>query len=329
MSNPTFLDASLHSKTIDFDEIPLIDIGALIDGSDVQGVAQTIGRACREVGFLYIENHGVDPDLIDQTYTQAKRFFNLPKAQKEALDIRLSGPTLRGYIPTYGENVNPGVSRDVKEVFDYGAPSDIVAPFHGPNLMPDHLDGFEQCCERYHQAMMTLARQLIRAIAISLELPEDYFSKLQRNPITIQRLLHYPPQYGAISEQEIGIGAHTDYGFLTILAQDDVGGLQVRNAAGEWISAPPIPGTFIVNIGDLVQTFTNDRYRSTYHRVVNSSGKERFSLPFFIDLDFDAVVDVVPSCQSAEQPAKYRPYTCGEHKYKRFTDSYQHLQQAS
>jgi len=327
--NDTILDQSLHSHTLTFEEIPIVDIGPLIDGSDPASVARDIGRVCEQVGFLYIKNHGIDPSLIDQAYDQAKRFFDLPPEEKQALHVKHSGPTLRGYIPPYFENVNPNVTRDVKEVFDYGAESDTVSPFHGPNLMPESLSGFRDTCERYHTEMLSLARQLIRAIALSLDLPEDYFETLQQNPITIQRFLHYPSQTGRIDEQEIGIGAHTDYGFLTILAQDDIGGLQVQNAAGEWISAPPIEGTFIVNIGDLVQIFTNDRYRSTIHRVVNTSGRERYSLPFFIDLDFDAVVDVVPTCRSDDHPAKYTAYTCGQHKFKRFTDSHEHLKQAS
>ena len=185
-----------------------------------------------------------------------------------------------------------------------------------------------ETCEAYHGAMMTLARKLISALSLSLGLPATYFDALQRNPITIQRLLHYPPQQGDVAQEEIGIGAHTDYGFLTILSQDSVGGLQVRNRAGEWVSAPPVEDTFIINIGDLVQTLTNDRYTSTMHRVVNTTGRERYSIPFFIDLDFDAVVEPLPTCVSAENPARYSPYTCGEHKYARFVKSYAHLEEA-
>jgi len=193
--------------------------------------------------------------------------------------------------------------------------------------MPSELPEFEEACEAYHGAMMTLARKLISAVSLSLDLPADHFEAMQRKPITIQRLLHYPPQEGEVAQEEIGIGAHTDYGFLTILSQDSVGGLQVRNRAGEWVSAPPVEGTFTINIGDLVQTLTNDRYTSTVHRVVNTTGRERYSIPFFIDLDFDAVVEPLPTCVSWENPAKYSSYTCGEHKYTRFASSYAHLKE--
>lgn len=319
------VDQRLASKPTSFSEIPLIDIAKLLDSSDPQVVAAQIREACENVGFMYIKNHGVPKALIERMYEVTQAFFDLPLAAKEKLNIIHSGPTLRGYIPFYGENVDPQNTRDFKECFDYGQDGSEVSPFFGANLMPEEMPEFKQQCEDYHAAMLNLARQLISAVALSLDLPANYFEKLQRKPITIQRILHYPPQKGAISQEEIGVGAHTDYGFLTILSQDQVGGLQVRNRDGEWVSAPPLEDTFIVNIGDLVQTFTNDRYMSTMHRVINTSGVERYSIPFFIDLDFDAVVQPVSTCVSSENPAKYAPYTCGQHKYRRFLDSYEHL----
>ncbi len=324
-----YADIRLASKQTAFSEIPLVDLAPLIEGTDPQGVARKIGEVCEEVGFFYITNHGVPMDLIERMYVVTERFFNLPIETKERLNIVRSGPTLRGYIPKYAENVDPDNTRDFKECFDFGAHQDEISPFHGPNQMPSDFPDFVEVCDEYHGAMMTLARRLIRSISLSLDLPANYFERLQRSPITIQRLLHYPSQHGEVTQEEIGIGAHTDYGFLTILSQDAVGGLQVRNRAGEWVSAPPVEGTFVVNIGDLVQTITSDRYSSTMHRVVNTTGAERYSIPFFIDLDFDAVVEPVPTCVSAENPAKYDPYTCGQHKYRRFVDSYSHLQATS
>ncbi len=319
------LDSRLESKSTSFSEIPIIDIAALIDGSNPMKVADEIGYVCENIGLLYIKNHGVDKQLIKDAYAQAQAFLNLPMEQKQQLNIINSGQTLRGYIPMYADNVDPENTRDFKECFDFGLNETSISPFFGPNLIPEQPASFKETFEQYHDAMMTLSRRLIRAIALSLKLPADYFEKLQKKPITIQRLLHYPPQKGKVTLEEIGIGAHTDYGFLTILSQDSVGGLQVQNRNGEWVSAPPVEDTFIVNIGDLVQTFTNDRYISTAHRVINTSGKERYSVPFFIDLDFNAEVSVVPTCHNDENPAKYEPYTCGQHKYERFVDSYAHL----
>lgn len=323
--NKPFEDTRLNSREISLNEIPVIDLTKLIDGSDPQSVADQIGDVCERIGFLYIKHHGVDQGLVERMAELTKQLFDLPMAQKQKMNIVHSAQTLRGYIPMYGENVDPDNTKDFKECFDYGQHDDVVEPFFGPNLMPEPWVEFKEVAEQYHDEMLKLARKLISAIALSLNLPADYFEKLQRKPITIQRLLHYPPQAGEIRQEEIGIGAHTDYGFLTILAQDANGGLQVKNREGDWISAPPIPDTFVVNIGDLVQTFTNDRYISTLHRVINTSGRERYSMPFFIDLDFNAQVSVVDTCQSEHNPPKYESYTCGQHKYKRFVDSYEHL----
>lgn len=324
----TVIDDNLASKQIAFDEIPIVDIAPLLDGSDPEGVAREIGHICEHIGFLYVRNHGVPRELIEEAYAMTEAFFDRPFEEKNALNVVHSGETLRGYIPLDGENVDPTRSRDLKECFDFGQDEAEVSPFFGPNPMPARPAGFRDVMERYHDAMLGLARKLIEAIARSLDLPPDYFARMQQHPITVQRLLHYPSQAGEIREDEIGIGAHTDYGFLTILSQDDNGGLQVRNRAGEWISAPPVADTFVVNIGDMVQTLTNDRYSSTLHRVVNTSGRERYSLPFFIDMDFDAVVEPVPTCTGPDNPPRYEPYIAGEHKFRRYVASYTHLQAA-
>ncbi|MGC6083938.1 2-oxoglutarate and iron-dependent oxygenase domain-containing protein [Enterobacter hormaechei] len=267
---------SLQSKITSLHEIPIVDIAPLLDGSNPEAVAKQIGDIYENIGFLYVKKHGVSKELIDQTYRLAAEFFALPMVEKNKLHITNSGETLRGNIPMYAENIDPDHTRDFKESFEYGKHTGNVSPFFWPNQMqvPQFADTFE----RYHDAMMRLARKLISTIALSLNLPADYFEKLQRKPITIQRLLHYPSQSGENNVGEIGTGAHTDYGFFTILSQDANGGLQVQNREGEWVSAPPVVGTFVVNIGDLVQTFTNDRYQATTHRVFNKSGNARTHL---------------------------------------------------
>ena len=323
------IDKRLHSETIPFKEIPIIDIHAVVDEGNLDGVAEQLGQACENVGFLYLKNHGISNNLIGQMYEMAKQFFAMPQSAKDSVHISKSGSTLRGYIPEYGENVDPENTRDYKESFDYGKHEPTVSPFRGPNPMPECLPECKAVFEQYHGEMVALAHKLIRVIALSLELPPDYFDHKLKNPISIQRILHYPPQFGEITQEEIGAGAHTDYGFLTILAQDDIGGLQVQNAVGEWVSVPPIKDTFVFNIGDFLQTFTNGRYRSTLHRVVNTAGVDRYSVAFFMDLDFDAVVEPVPTVRHADADQNYPAYVCGEHKYKRFVDSYEHLKQLS
>lgn len=328
MTNPDIarLDDTLRATRQPFDKIPVIDIAPLLDGSDKHKVARDINWALKNVGFMYVRNHGVSPRLLEDAFAQTRAFFDLPLDQKMDLHVSKSGTTLRGYIEQFGENTDPTKTRDLKECFDIGpeTPGD-GRPFFGANPWPAALPAFRDTIYHYHQHMKTLATTLLRGIALSLELPETFFESMMQNPISIQRLLHYPSQHGSVDERVIGIGAHTDYGNLTILAQDDVGGLQVMNKDGVWVEGPPIPGTFVINIGDLIQRLTNDIYLANLHRVVNTSGRERYSIPFFIDADFDAVFAPIPSCVSAGNPARYAPVTCGAHKFGRFVASFPHL----
>jgi isopenicillin N synthase-like dioxygenase len=154
---------------------------------------------------------------------------------------------------------------------------------------------------------------LLGVIALSLQLPEDFFEFALRTPIATQRLLHYPPQPEQAARNQIGAGAHTDWGLVTLLAQDEVGGLEVCNADGDWIKAAPIRGSFVVNIGDLLQRWSNDIYHSNLHRVLNENRVPRYSLPFFQDGDQAVMVDCLPSCCSPERPARYAPCTIGDY----------------
>lgn len=313
------------SKQTAFHEIPIIDIAPLVDGSDVEGVARQIGESCEQVGFFYVKNHGIPAELVERMYADTEKFFALPQQIKDSIHVAKSGPTARGYIPADAENADKDMATaDLKEAFDYGAEQDTVSPFFGPNLMPtEDFPEFEVTCDEYYAAMRALARKLVSAFAISLGLDPEYFERKQTNPITIQRLLHYPPQTD--DSDAIGIGAHTDKGILTILSQDSVGGLQVQNKDGEWISAPPVEDAFVINIGDLVAKMTNGKYSSTVHRVVNESGAERYSVAFFIDLDYDALVETVPTCVDEDHPADPNPFTCGWYKTDWFTTVYPHL----
>lgn len=325
------LDDRLRARRESFDRIPVVDLAPLRDGSDPGKVARDIRWALANAGFLYVKNHGTDPALVAQTFAQARAFFDLPQADKMALHVSRSGTTLRGYIEPFGENTDPTRTKDLKEAYDIGPETPGRAtPFFGANPWPDpgRLPGFAATVYAYHEAMKGLSLEILGAIALSLDLPRDYFAPRMTDPICIQRLLHYPPQTGIVDESVIGIGAHTDYGALTVLAQDDVRGLQVMNRDGDWIAAPPIPGTFVINIGDLIQRLTNDTYLANLHRVVNTSGRERYSIPFFIDADYDAVFAPIPACVTADNPERYAPVTCGAHKFGRFRDSYPHLSEA-
>jgi len=315
--------AGIGARQVPFSSVPVIDLAPL-GGSDEAArrrTAQAIGRACEEVGFLYIANHGIPDSLLQHTFDEAKRFFALPLAEKMKLDIANSA-NYRGYFPLKGETTDVTAMGDLKEGFDLMrelGPDDpdvrAGKPLHGPNQWPaeDVLPGFRQSILAYYAAMEALAQRLLRGMALSLDLEEGFFAARTRKALAYLRLLHYPPQQGMIDEREIGCGAHSDYGCLTILAQDAVGGLQLRNSAGEWIEAPPIPGTFVINLGDQMARWTNERFQATPHRVINRSGRERYSIPFFFDPDFDAVIECLPSCQGPGNPPKHPPITGGEH----------------
>ncbi|MER9776555.1 2-oxoglutarate and iron-dependent oxygenase domain-containing protein [Mesorhizobium sp. M0220] len=320
------LDEKLRAKRRSFDRVPLVDLGPLVEGSDARSVAKEIRWALANSGFVYIKNHGVPARMIDETLAHARAFFDLPLEDKMKLHICYSGVALRGYIQFFGENADPAKTNDLKECFDVGPERQTVeSPFFGPNQWPTSLPGFREAVFSCHEAMKELSIEILSGIALSLDLPADFFQPQMKCPITIQRLLHYPPQAGGVDDKVIGMGAHTDCGNLTILAQDSVSGLQVMNSDGVWVEVNPIPGTFIINIGDLVQKLTNDRYLANVHRVVNVSGREHYSLPFLVDADHDAVIAPLESCVSDDSPPRYQPVSCGEHKFARFVERFPHL----
>jgi isopenicillin N synthase-like dioxygenase len=316
------LDPSLVAARVSLDEIPVIDFAPFLHGDAPAraAVAEKIGDACRNIGFFYVINHGVPETLVADVYAQSKRFFALPAAQKAEIAIENS-LCHRGYFQLGGENLDPARQKtvgDLKEGIKIGrdlpATHRLVAagtPLHGPNQWPQNLPGWREVMEDYYAAMEFLGRELLHAFALALDIPETYFDRWLDAPMTTLGPLHYPPQRGHITEAQIGAGAHTDYGCLTMLAQDDAGGLQVRNAAGIFIDAPPIPGSFVVNIGDMMERWTNGVFTSTLHRVINISGRERYSIPFFFDPDFYAPVECLTTCLG--DGAKFPPTTAGQH----------------
>jgi len=276
--------------------VPIIDLGGL--AADPAGVARDIGAAAREVGFFYVVNHGVSPALIDAAFDRSRAFFALPLGEKQALAIEKIGGN-RGYSGLKHEALDPTAGADLKEAFNVGldlAPDDpdilAGAPFRKLNAWPG-ADGFKEATLAYFGACTKLALTLHEAFAADLGLPRAFFADKFSKPMTTLRFLHYP---ASSTEGEVGAGEHTDYGNLTLLATDDVGGLEVRTRAGAWIAAPPIAGAFVVNIGDCLMRWTNDVYVSTPHRVVNRSGRERYSIAFFFDANPEALVACAPGC---------------------------------
>jgi isopenicillin N synthase-like dioxygenase len=300
--------------------IPVVDIAGLAsaDAADRAAVAAQVRDACADKGFFCIVGHGVPEALVAAMFEEALSLFDLPLDQKRAMDKSLS-PANRGYEPVRGQTLEAGGRPDLKEGFYLGPdlPADdprvLAGRFnHGANVWPP-LPRFRKVAEAYQAAMLALCGRLMGAIALSLDLPEDYFAGFCRDPVAILRLLHYPAQPPS-GPLEQGAGAHTDFGGLTVLLQDRNGGLQVMDRdRGGWIDATPVDGAFVVNLGDLIARWTNDRYRSTMHRVINSSGRERYSVPFFFSGHPDYEVFCLPGCLPPGEVPRYPPTTVEAH----------------
>lgn len=309
--------------------LPLIDIAPLYgtDSAAWRDVATQIDAACRDWGFFYITGHGIPPERIDALLAAAKAFFALPEAEKLKIDITRTAHH-RGYGAIATEQLDPTQPSDLKETFDMGFHMaadhpEVLAgkPLRGPNRHPD-LPGWAALMEQHYADMQALAQTLLRAIALALGIERDFFDARFAEPISVFRMIHYPPRHTARSADQPGAGAHTDYGCVTLLYQDDAGGLQVRNVHGEWIDAPPITGSFVVNIGDMMARWSNDRYTSTPHRVISPLGVHRYSMPFFAEPHPDTEISCLPNCSSADNPPKYPPVTSAEYLLSRFADTY-------
>jgi isopenicillin N synthase-like dioxygenase len=313
--------ADLSAQKLDFDSIPIVDIAGL-EHADIarrSAVAAQIRDACERVGFFYVKNHGVPQQLQDAVYAAARDFFALPTDQKMAVDI-MKSDRHRGYCATgvVKADINNPEALDLQEAYEVSVElpaddEDYLAgnPMYGPNLWPEHPATFRTAVSSYVDQMIGLGRLLFRGFALALGLDEHWFDDKITKPMGQLRVIHYPPQVGPVDPNQIGIGAHTDYECFTILSQS-AAGLQVRNAAGQWVAAPPIDGALLINIGDCMERWTNDRFRSTLHRVINLSGRERYSLVFFYGANYHAVVECLPCCQGEKEPARYPPVRAGE-----------------
>jgi isopenicillin N synthase-like dioxygenase len=287
-------------------QLPVINIQGLVSQtSDLESIASQIGQACREVGFFYVTEHGVDESLQQKLETLSRRFFTQDLATKLDINMNKGGRAWRGYFPIGGELTSG--QPDVKEGIYFGAELDeshplvqARTPLHGANLFPDTLPEFRAIVLEYIAAMTELGHVLMRGIALSLGLEESYFAdRYTADPLILFRVFNYPPPS---NDSHWGVGEHTDYGLLTILKQDDAGGLEVKTRAG-WIAAPPLPDSFVCNIGDMLDRMTGGLYKSTPHRVRNVSGRARLSLPFFFDPNFNVRVKpiVLPMQDDKEQ----------------------------
>jgi isopenicillin N synthase-like dioxygenase len=279
-----------------FSSVPVIGIAPLIRGAgDRSRVAAEIGEACRISGFFYVVDHGVDDALQRRLEDASRRFFAQDVETKMTIGMERGGRAWRGYFPLGGELTSG--RPDLKEGLYFGAELPHThplvqagTPLHGPNLFPDDLPELREAVLEYMDALTRVGHALMEGVALSLGVEASYFAeRYTGDPFTLFRIFNYPADHAAGGEARWGVGEHTDYGLLTILKQDETGGLQVKSG-GRWIAAPPVPGSFLCNIGDMLERMTGGRYRSTPHRVRNATSRDRLSFPFFFDPNFRAEI---------------------------------------
>ncbi|HCH56737.1 MAG TPA: 2OG-Fe(II) oxygenase [Rhodospirillaceae bacterium] len=311
------------AKELDPDAIPVVDIRSLRDGSDLTVVARALDAASKNLGFIYIEGHGIPADTIAAAQDSAIAFFRRSAAEKEA--VRVSSKH-RGWIGYGGAKMYDTAKADLKESFVWGyhggagnTPDDH--PLRGPNQWPDFDPGMERHAMEYFHRAHDVAHHLMRGFAIGLNLDENFFLRTTDQPLSRASYVYYPPQPAEAGAGSFGVGPHTDFGVLTVLCQDSVGGLQVQDVNGVWLHAPPIEGTLIVNVADLLTRWTDGAYKSTPHRVVNQSGRERLSLVLAYDPDPGTVIDARDVFGRGYDPAE-EAITCGDYLVWRFEKAF-------
>ncbi|KAH6825926.1 2-oxoglutarate and oxygenase superfamily protein [Perilla frutescens var. hirtella] len=316
-------------ETVEADNIPLIDLSPLSsDRGALEGLVADIGDACKNWGFFQVINHGVPLHFRQSIESVSRQFFALSKDEKKKVARDEVKPT--GYYDTeHTKNV-----RDWKEVFDFTVEEPMIIPAsHDPhdnhlkqiwNQWPHNPPQMKEVCLQYVAEMEKLAFKLLELIALSLGLERDRFNGFFKDQTTFIRLNHYPPC--PIPDLALGVGRHKDAGALTILAQDDVGGLQVkRKSDGEWILVKPTPNAYIINVGDIIQVWSNDKYESVEHRVKVNAEKERFSTPYFMNPAHDTMVEPLEELVNKQDPAKYSAYNWGKFFANRKRSNFQKL----
>lgn len=302
--------------------VPVIDIGPLRDGSDRQRVASALCQASRDVGFLYVRDHGMDAALLTRARALALDFFRQSPQAKHALGISARH---RGFLAMGAARMQNQEQPDLKESFIWGhedahgqVPQDHA--LRGANRWPTTMPELRPVALAFADQADRLARHLLEGFALGLGLDPAFFLQTATQPLSRAAFVYYPPPPASLVGTRFGVAPHTDFGMLTILCQDDVGGLQVQDASGQWRDAPPIPDTLVVNVGDLLARWTGHACRSTPHRVVNRSARERLSLVFAFDPDPQTLIDprqVVPDGIATEAPIR-----CGDYLEWRFGKSF-------
>jgi isopenicillin N synthase-like dioxygenase len=308
-------------RRLDFSEVPVIDMAPLLDGGSKrhQPTIDAVDRACSEVGFMYVKNHGVPEGILKDVVEESMSFFALAPEVKGRVNIAKS-PIYRGYLPlryhgavTKGGNHSEGyvISRESAERID---------PLAGLNQWPEGRPKFKSAVLGYFSAAERLAHILLPCFAQTLGIDAARFMGMFDRSRTMMNLAHYPLQDSPEDLDQIGVRPHSDFGALTVLWQDRSGGLEVQNRNGEWVEVPPIEGTYVINIGDMLQTWSNGHFVSTQHRVINRYARDRYSVPLFINPNYDVVVEPLVG----QPEPDFVPYLAGKYMEKRLNAIYPH-----
>ncbi len=306
----------------EFTDIPVLDLAPLIQGEDTTSLAADFAKAYGNTGFSYVINHGVDPCLREAVFAASRQFHALPETEKQAIALNARH---RGYIAI---DTSTDVNSDLAEVtkpnqsasFMMMREDAMVDPdvyLSGPNQWPS-LDGFREACEAYVEAMTGLGHRLMGLALQAIGTTDHAILRAFETPTIWLRLLHYPPQSPRAPKDLYGSAPHRDFGCLTLLAQDDVGGLQVQTPAGQWVDVAPREDAFIVNVGDMLNRLSNGKLLSTPHRVINATGRERYSVPFFFDPNILADIAPLPGTGVA----RFEPLNFGDFLRSELETSY-------
>ena len=298
--------------------IPVIDVGPAFRGEPggLAAVAAQVRQACERIGFFYLAGHGVSPRIVQAAFAASREFHALPLEEKMALKLNENNI---GYLPVNqsmqrASTVHKATRPNFNESFFISHERepdhpDVVAgvPLRGRNQWPNDHEGMRAMMVAYFKTMEALGRRMLPVLARALDLPVDFFAPYFANEAHINlRFLHYPSQ-ASDDDEQFGQGPHTDNSFITMLAREDVPGLAVRLPSGEWLAPPVIEGTFLVNLGNVMKRWSNDRFLSTPHGVLNDSGRDRYSIAFFYSPDPAARIEVVPTCTGPGNPPRYEP----------------------
>ena len=309
--------------------IPVLDLGPYLRGEPgaLDAAASRLRHINETIGFLFVVNHGVPRSLVDQTFAWAAKFHAQPIEAKQAVKIN---PAMQGYMgmrasTTRTSTLNLNNKPNENEAFFIKRSGDDVGP---EEAWPGDLPGFKEAALAYYDAMDDLSQKLLPLYARALDLPVDYFAGRCDKPLSGLRLSHYPA-FEAYGENQFGIAPHSDSSFITLLAQNEVPGLQIKTTEGEWIDAPVIEDSFVVNTGDVLHRWTNGRFLSTPHRAFNVTNQPRYSIPFFFHPNPDTLIDVVPGCEVPGEAPKFPALTTAEYMAWFRGRNYDHARKAN